>query len=145
MPEAPPVRAPDYDSDTDAKQQSRDDSQNVTIAQMENFGQSLLTKVNKEMKNYLKEMGQNIRDDITDLKMSMDAAINDLDKQLNENVMEGRERSAEFKFQVKETQDVVNYVVGRLPPAYSDTGKPGNDNYVLPSHRFLESDDKMSF
>ena len=30
MPEAPPVRAPDYDSDTDAKQQTRDDSQNVT-------------------------------------------------------------------------------------------------------------------
>ena len=59
--------------------------------------------------------------------------------------MEGRERSAEFKSQVKEAKDAVNYVVGRLPPAYSDAGKPGNDNYALPSLRYLESDDKMPF
>ena len=145
MPEAPLVRAPDYDSDTDAKQQTRDDSQKVTVAQMENFGQNLWTKINKEMKNYIKEMSQNITGNITDLKMSIDACTNDLDKRLTENVKEGRERSAEYKSQLKETQEALNYVVGSLPPAYSDTGKPGNGSYVLPTFRSLETEDKMPF
>ena len=145
MPEAPPVRAPDYDSDTDTKQQTRDESQKVTVAQMENFGKNLWTKINKEMKNYIKEMSQNITGDITDLKMSIDACTNDLDKRLTENVNEGRERSAEYKSQLKETQEALNYVVGRLPPAYSDTGKSGNGSYVLPTFRSLETEDKMPF
>lgn len=90
-------------------------------------------------------MSSYITGDIRDLKMKMDVAIGDLDKRLLDHMERSRDKSSELSEKINETQQTVNLVIGRFPPAYSDTGKPGRDNYILPSLKSLETEDTLPF
>ena len=148
IPEQIPDEGPEPDTEAAVKQMMRDEAKTVTVGQMENYGQTIIETMNNQMKTHLKEWSMLISNDIKDLKNRFDDHIGGLTNKLHNTITEARDTQSEFKHQLKETQETVNYLVARLPPAYSESGGPGNgqnDDFMLPSLRSLQTEDKMPF
>ena len=126
MPEQIPDEGPEPDTEAALKQMMLDDAKTVTVGQMVNYGQTIIETMNTQMKSHLKGLSMVISNDIRDLKNRFDDHIGGLTNKLRKTITEARDTQSEFKHQLKETQETVNYLVGRLPPAYSESGGPGN-------------------
>ena len=116
MPEQIPDEGPEPDTEAALKQMMMiDEAKTVTVGQTENYGQTIIETMNNQMKSHLKELSMVISNDIRDLKNRFDDHVGGLTKKLHNTITEARDTQSEFKHQLKETQETVNYLIARLP------------------------------
>ena len=148
MPEQIPDEGPEPDTEAALKQMMLDEAKTLTVGQMVTYGQTIIETVNYQIKTHLKEWSMTISNDIRDLKNRFDYHLGGLSNNLHNTIAEARDTQTEFEHLLKKTQETVNCLNSRFTPAYLESGGPGNDqndDFMSPSLRSLQTEDKLPF